>query len=151
MELYKNILIGVHPTAGVPEHVVQKGCQLAELHGAKLYLASMVEEKGYGPFARYEEDVLKKAEEEATETLHTVKRKAESHGHGKLDAKLIVEHGAPTQTLLQKVVPDYQIDLVLLPQTSKNKMDRTLMGSFSEAVVRSANCDILIVDSKEEK
>ncbi|GEK57665.1 universal stress protein [Marinococcus halophilus] len=150
MELYKNILIGVHPTAGVPEHVVHRGCALAELHGADLHLAAMVEEKGYGPFARYEPDVLKKAEDEATETLQEVKRKAESQTHGKLNAKLIVEHGAPTQTLMQKVVPDYQIDLVLLPQTSKNKMDRTLMGSFSEAVIRSANCDILIVDSKGE-
>ncbi len=62
------------------------------------------------------------------------------------DIKLIKESkdGSPADIIL-KTVEDENIDLIVMGTSGKHGIDRFLLGSVTEKVVRSANCPVLAV------
>ncbi len=62
------------------------------------------------------------------------------------DIKLIKEtrEGSPADVIL-KTVEDEGVDLIVMGTSGKHGLDRFLLGSVTEKVVRSANCPVLAV------
>jgi nucleotide-binding universal stress UspA family protein len=62
------------------------------------------------------------------------------------DIKLIKEtkEGSPADVIL-KTVEDEGVDLIIMGTSGKHGLDRFLLGSVTEKVVRSANCPVLAV------
>ena len=62
------------------------------------------------------------------------------------DIKLIKESkdGSPADIII-KMVEDEGIDLIVMGTSGKHGIDRFLLGSVTEKVVRSANCPVLAV------
>ncbi len=62
------------------------------------------------------------------------------------DIKLIKEtkEGSPADVIL-KTVEEEGVDLIVMGTSGKHGLDRFLLGSVTEKVVRSANCPVLAV------
>ncbi|AAB85490.1 MULTISPECIES: universal stress protein [Methanothermobacter] len=82
-------------------------------------------------------------EEEASRSLEAVKKLVEESG---ADIKLTVrtDEGSPAEAILRTVEKE-GVDLVVMGTSGKHGLDRFLLGSVAEKVVRSAGCPVLVV------
>ena len=61
-------------------------------------------------------------------------------------ASFIIEEGNPADKIL-KTIDNNDIDLVVMGTSGKHGLDRILIGSVAEKVVRNANCTVTITHS----
>lgn len=82
-------------------------------------------------------------EEEASRSLEAVKKLVEESG---ADIKLTLrtDEGSPAEAILRTVEKE-GVDLVVMGTSGKHGLDRFLLGSVDEKVVRSAGCPVLVV------
>lgn len=82
-------------------------------------------------------------EEEASRSLEAVKKLVEESG---ADIKLTVrtDEGSPAEAILRTVEKE-GVGLVVMGTSGKHGLDRFLLGSVAEKVVRSAGCPVLVV------
>ncbi|MBE2900381.1 universal stress protein [Methanothermobacter thermautotrophicus] len=82
-------------------------------------------------------------EEEASRSLEAVKKLVEESG---ADIKLTLrtDEGSPAEAILRTVEKE-GVDLVVMGTSGKHGLDRFLLGSVAEKVVRSAGCPVLVV------
>lgn len=87
--------------------------------------------------------------EEAYKSLDKIGNLVEEFRKGEgmeKDIKLIKEskEGSPADVIL-KTVEEEGVDLIVMGTSGKHGLDRFLLGSVTEKVVRSANCPVLAV------
>jgi len=113
--------------------------ELAKEHNAILQLVNVIDTKSFGAVSAYD---LKYAEELKKENiLKMEKLEKEALQTGVKEVESIVETGSPKGILTQ--LP--QVDLIVCGATGLNRMEKMMLGSVAEKVVRHALCDVLIV------
>jgi nucleotide-binding universal stress UspA family protein len=66
------------------------------------------------------------------------------------DVDTRIETGVPYQIIL-KVLEDEKIDLVVMNIHGKGLLDRALLGSTAERVVRAAQCPVMLIPPMKTK
>jgi nucleotide-binding universal stress UspA family protein len=61
-----------------------------------------------------------------------------------INVTFIMKEGSPASIILQ-TIKDNDIDLVVMGNSGKHGIDRLLMGSVAEKVVRNAKCAVTII------
>ena len=61
-----------------------------------------------------------------------------------INATLLVKEGSPATTIL-KTIEDEDIDLVVMGTSGKHGLDKLLLGSVAEKVVRNAKCAVTVI------
>lgn len=118
---------------------LDRASQLAKEHNAILQLVNVIDTKSFGAVSAYD---LKYAEELKKENiLKMEKLEKEALQTGVKEVESIVETGSPKGILTQ--LP--QVDLIVCGATGLNRMEKMMLGSVAEKVVRHAHCDVLIV------
>ncbi len=118
---------------------LERASQLAKEHNAILQLVNVIDTKSFGAVSAYD---LKYAEELKKENiLKMEKLEKEVLQTGVKEVESIVETGSPKGILTQ--LP--QVDLIVCGATGLNRMEKMMLGSVAEKVVRHALCDVLIV------
>jgi len=118
---------------------LDRASQLAKEHNAILQLVNVIDTKSFGAVSAYD---LKYAEELKKENiLKMEKLEKEALQTGVKEVESIVETGSPKGILTQ--LP--QVDLIICGATGLNRMEKMMLGSVAEKVVRHALCDVLIV------
>lgn len=118
---------------------LDRASQLAKEHNAILQLVNVIDTKSFGVVSAYD---LKYAEELKKENiLKMEKLEKEALQTGVKEVESIVETGSPKGILTQ--LP--QVDLIVCGATGLNRMEKMMLGSVAEKVVRHALCDVLIV------
>lgn len=82
-------------------------------------------------------------EEEASRSLEAVKKLVEESGAG-VKLTLRTDEGSPAEAILRTVEKE-GVDLVVMGTSGKHGLDRFLLGSVAEKVVRSVGCPVLVV------
>jgi len=82
-------------------------------------------------------------EEEASRSLEAVKKLVEESGAG-VKITLRTDEGSPADAILRTIEKE-EVDLVVMGTSGKHGLDRFLLGSVAEKVVRSAGCPVLVV------
>jgi nucleotide-binding universal stress UspA family protein len=82
-------------------------------------------------------------QEEAAKSLENVAKVVENYDN---DIKITLrnEEGSPADVVL-KIIKEEEIDLVVVGTSGKHGLDRFLLGSVAENVVRSSICPVLVV------
>ena len=62
---------------------------------------------------------------------------------------VIVEYGSPKTMIPREIPKKIEADLIICGATGLNPVERFLIGSVSENIVRSAKCDVLVVRTSE--
>lgn len=140
--MYKNILI---PTDGseIAEQAVEHGIKLARALDAKVYGLYVIDISAFAgiPTEAVWESMRVLLEEEGKKALASVEELAK-----KLDVEheTIIREGIPAEEIVS-VAKEKGVDLIVMGTAGRTGLDRFLLGSVAEKVVRTSSCPVMVV------
>lgn len=146
--LYNNILVGMDGSQ-YSEHALIRAVQLTKLYKAKLYIAHIVDTRTLNNYTTINYNYNDLINEEAVKALDDYKNYALDQGVE--DVETIIEYGSPRALMSQILPEEKDIDLIIVGATGLNAVERMLIGSVSEQIVRQAPCDVTIVRNINEE
>lgn len=142
--MYKKILI---PTDGSEQsnRAAEHAMWIANHSGAEILVLNVFETSSLNPVRSRElrKEMKEMWKTEADETLSGVLKILNSN-ETNLNVYSQVKEGRPAETIL-KTIEDENVDFVVMGSSGKHGLDRLLMGSVAEKVVRSANTPVMMI------
>ncbi|TDL34318.1 universal stress protein [Jeotgalibacillus sp. S-D1] len=147
---YDHILVAVDGSKEA-EWAFKKSIDIAKRNDATLNLLHVIDTRSFAVVEAYDRSVAKRAQTFAEEMLGEYKAEAERKGVNKIN--VFVEYGSPKVLVPKEFAKKVEADLIICGATGLNAMERFLIGSISEHIVRAAKCDVLVVrtDQPPEK
>lgn len=142
MLVYKNILIAVDGSSEA-EWAFNKAVEVAKRNDAKLHIINVIDTRSYASVEAYDRSISERATQFAESLLDGYKKVAESRGVNAVET--LIEYGSPKTIIPKKIAQKLQADLIMCGSTGLNAVERFIIGSVSEAIVRHAECDVLVV------
>ncbi len=140
--MYENILI---PTDGsdTAEMAVNEGIGLAKAVGAKVYGLYVIDTSAFSgvPTEAVWESMKVLLEEEGKKALATIEKMA---GEGRVEFEALLNEGSPYKNIIE-IAEDKKVDLIVMGTAGRVGLDRFLLGSVAEKVVRTAPCPVTVV------
>jgi nucleotide-binding universal stress UspA family protein len=145
--VYKQILVAVDGSKE-SEWAFKKAIAIADRNDATLNLINIIDTRSYAAVEAYDRTIAERAQKFAEELLNDYKVEAEKAGVQHVNT--IVEYGSPKTMISRDISKKLEADLIICGATGLNAVERFLIGSVSENIVRSAKCDVLVVRTAEE-
>lgn len=143
---YKQILVAVDGSKEA-EWAFQKSVGIAIRNQATINLVNIIDTRSYSSVEAYDRSIAERAEKFALELLEGYK--SEAKAAGVQNVNILVEYGSPKVLIPKELPKKHEIDLIVCGATGLNAMERFLIGSVSEMIVRTAKCDVLVVRTEE--
>lgn len=142
MGRYERILVPTDGSEATLE-AVQEAIDLAAEHGATIHALYVVNSASFAglPMDSSWENVSAMLSEEGSTALDDVAGMAESHGVGVVRE---LSDGNPAREIV-RYAEDEDCDLVVMGTHGRGGIDRLLLGSVAEKVVRSSTVPVLTV------
>ncbi|WHY86849.1 universal stress protein [Neobacillus novalis] len=140
MNHYKSILVAVDGSKEA-EYAFRKSIDVAKRN--KNSILTIVNIINTRSFEAYDRTVVERAQKSAEELLNGYKSEAELEGVK--NVKVVIEYGSPKILITGEMANLAKADLIMCGATGINAVERFLTGSVSEAIVRSAKCDVLVI------
>ena len=144
-ELFKKILIATDGSKRT-QSAVDTGLQLAQQHKSKVYAVYVVDTVTFTsiPMDVTWENMYQLLKDEGEAAVNRVKEA----GQG-ADIETHVLEGNPAVEIT-RFAKDNEVDLIIVGTLGKSGIDRILLGSVAEKVVRIAPCPVLVIKSYKE-
>ncbi len=139
---YKNILIAVDGSTE-SEWAYNKAVAVAKRNNAKLTIVNVVDSRSYASVEAYDTQIVNKATSFAESLLSGYKEFAENNSVHNVATKL--EFGSPKTVIPKKLAVEFDVDLIMCGTSGLNAVERFIVGSVSESIVRNSPCDVLVV------
>ena len=144
VQQYRRILVPVDGSEEA-ELAFKKAVAVAKRNGedTELHLLHVVDTRAFQNISSFDTTMVEQVTETAKKTLSGYADEAKKAGVKNVDFS--VEYGAP-KVIIAKDIPDEKnIDLIMIGATGLNAVERILIGSVTEYVTRTAQCDVLVV------
>ncbi|MFS0574861.1 universal stress protein [Sporosarcina sp. 179-K 3D1 HS] len=145
--VYKQIIVAVDGSKE-SEWAFKKAVAIADRNEATLNLVNIIDTRSYAAVEAYDRSIAERAQKFAEELLAEYKAEAEKAGIKNVNTT--VEYGSPKTMISRDLSTKVKADLIICGATGLNKVERFLIGSVSENIVRSAKCDVLVIRTPEE-
>jgi nucleotide-binding universal stress UspA family protein len=144
--MYDRILV---PTDGSPaaEAAVEQAVSLAAQYDATIHALYVVDTSAYSTLEAGAEVIINALEDEGERAIGDIAAAAADAG---VDAETTVTAGTAYRSILS-YVDDHGIDLVVMGTHGRRGLDRYLLGSVTERIVRTATVPVLTVRQDKEK
>ncbi|SFL14348.1 Nucleotide-binding universal stress protein, UspA family [Halogranum rubrum] len=142
--MYDEILLpsdGSPAATGALDHALD----LAATYGSRLHVLYVVDQSAVDSIVSESELVAVALEGEGTEAVDAIERRAAERG---VDVVTDVLTGHPARTILDYAT-GHDIDLLVMGTNGRTGLDRYLLGSVTERVVRNADVPVLVVRRPE--
>lgn len=139
---YKNIVIAVDGSEAA-EKAFEKSVSIAKRNDARLVVAHVIDSRTFATAEAYDRTLSERAEEYAKELLDTYVENARNAGL--TDLVRVIEYGSPKVKVPRDIAENFNADLIICGATGMNAVERFLIGSVSESIVRHATCDTLVI------
>ena len=143
-QLYKKILL---PTDGskYSDKSEKHALAIAASNNAEIIALSVIENSfSIGlPDTETISEVNQLLKVENEKNLKKVERHRDESGED-VKIRTLVKEGSPARAILE-TIDEEDIDLVVMGSSGKSGIDRFLMGSVAEKVVKSAKCCVLLI------
>ncbi len=140
--MYKSILI---PTDGseIAEKAVEHGIKLAKALNSKVYGLYVIDISAFAgiPTEAVWENMRLLLEEEGKKALASVEKLAKELG---VEHETIIKEGIPAEEIVN-VAKEKGIELIVMGTAGRTGLDRFLLGSVAEKVMRTASCPVMVV------
>lgn len=145
---YQNILVAIDGSKSA-EYAFRKAIQVSLRNvGSTLYIVHIIDNRAFLAVNMGDTQLIERIEQESRELLDSYV--AEAVKAGVENVKAILEHGSP-RTLIPTTLPKkLNVDLILCGATGQNAVERFLLGSVSQEIVRQAKCDVLVIRTPEQ-
>lgn len=143
--MYRTILAAVD---GSEEgyYAFRKAISIAGKEKAQLIICTVVDERSYTGI-EYSPAIFAGFEKYAKTLLAEYKTQALEAGLTNVETSL--EFGSPRIKIPKSAAPKYKADLIIAGAAGTGAVERLILGSVSEHIVRRATCDVLIVRKKK--
>jgi nucleotide-binding universal stress UspA family protein len=146
-EFYRNILIATDGSENT-QRAISYGIEIAKLSRATIHALYVVDTTSFSSIpmdAGWEEmyEIMKKEGEKA---VFEVKERGEAAG---VEVREVLWEGHPSTEIIN-FAENNDIDLIVMGTLGKTGLDRFLLGSVAEKVVRNSKVPVLVVRSQEE-
>ncbi|MFT4905571.1 MAG: nucleotide-binding universal stress UspA family protein [Natronomonas sp.] len=141
--MYDRILL---PTDGseASSRAIEQAIGLATETGAEIHALFVVEDIPYAP-EMMDDEVAAQLRSVGEEALTAIREQAEEAG---VDVVAALEEGAPHTTIIDYSEAE-NVDLIVMGTHGRSGLDRYLLGSVTERVVRTAEVPVLTVRMEE--
>lgn len=143
---YKQILVAVDGSKEA-EYAFKKSASIAARNNATLNLVNIIDTRSFAAIEAYDRSIAERAQAFAEELLEGYKTEAQAAGVQNVN--IIVDYGSPKTMISKDLAKKVHADLIICGATGLNAMERFLIGSVSEYIVRSASCDVLVVRTED--
>lgn len=145
-KLYKKILVATDGSE-YTKNAVEYGVGLAKSTGAKLYAIYVVDTAAFAsiPMDAAWESMYELLRQEGDEATKYVAGKAEAEG---LEVERITIEGHPADEII-KYAEKNAVSIIIMGTLGKSGLDRFLLGSVAEKVVRNSKIPVLVVRGKK--
>ena len=144
---YNQIIVAVDGSKE-SEWAFKKSVAIAGRNNATLNLVNIIDTRSYAAVEAYDRSIAERAQSFATELLEEYRIKALATGL--VNVNILVEYGSPKTMISKDLAKKVQADLIICGATGLNAVERFLIGSVSENIVRSAKCDVLVIRTPED-
>ncbi|REB06546.1 universal stress protein [Sporosarcina sp. BI001-red] len=144
--VYNQIIVAVDGSKE-SEWAFKKAVAIAKRNDANLNLVNIIDTRSYSAVEAYDRSIAERAQSYAVELLEGYKEQAVAAGLTHVN--IIVEYGSPKTMIPREIPKKIEADLIICGATGLNPVERFLIGSVSENIVRSSKCDVLVVRTPE--
>lgn len=141
--MYTRILVPVDGSE-TSTKALSTALQLAREGGARLRLIHALDELAYLPGFEYPADLVQTARETAAKVLADGEKAAESAGV-KAEAELLNVPGRRLGDVVAEDARNWKADLIVIGTHGRRGLNRVLLGSGAEQIVRTAPVAVLTV------
>src|SRR5699024_4211469 len=138
---YKNIIVAVDGSEA-SEKAFKQSLDLVKDNNARLIITHVVDSRTFSTAEAYDRTLSEQADEYAKDLLERFYEMAESAGVK--NAVKYVDYGSPKVKIAKDIAKKFDADLIVCGATGLNAVERFLIGSISESIVRYAECHVLI-------
>lgn len=141
---YKSILVAVDGSKEA-EYAFHKSIDVAKSNvGSTLNIVNILDDR----LEKYGRTVIEDAQQKSNTLLLEYKQLADAVGLEKVNT--MIEFGAPKRAIPNEIADKVEADLIVCGASGLNAVERFLIGSVSQAIVRDAKCDVLVIRTPEE-
>lgn len=143
---YHQILVAVDGSKEA-EWAFKKSVGIATRNNATLNLVNVIDTRSFAAIEAYDRSIADRAQKFAEDLLGDYKK--EALAAGVQNVNIVVEYGSPKTMISRDLSKKVKADLIICGATGLNAVERFLIGSISEHIVRSADCDVLVVRTND--
>jgi len=136
--MYERILVPTDGSVG-SAHVALQAIDLAETYNATIHVLHVIDESVRGLVAGFGDE--EKLEDRGRKAVERIAGMARNHG---VDVVTAIEVGDPPQRIVD-YADEIDADLILSGTHGRSGVERRLIGSVAERVVRTAPCPVMTV------
>ncbi|AEH54041.1 universal stress protein [Weizmannia coagulans] len=144
---YRNILVAVDGSKEA-DWAFTKAVEIAKRNGAELSVVHVVDNRALATLTPIDSTLYEQNEKFGDELLSNYKDRAAEKG---IKVQTIIQLGSPKLQITKNVAPKVHADLIVCGATGLNAVERLLIGSVSEHIVRTSPCDVLVVRTPKEE
>lgn len=148
-KLYRKILLATDGSESARK-AADAVIELARLSGAKVYAVCVIDRSIYSSVPEdleWEEAMYAQFRELGEEAVSYVEKAAEDSG---LQVESTLLEGHPAEKILD-FAEKQDADMIVIGSLGKTDIERFLLGSVSEKVVRNAKIPVLVVHGKKQR
>ena len=144
---YQNIVVAVDGSKEA-EYAFRKSLDVAKRNeGSTLNIVNVIDTRSFAAIEAYDRSIAERARNHSEDLLEGYKKQAEEAGVENVN--LVIEYGSPKTIITKELANTVEADLIICGATGLNAVERFLIGSVSEAIVRSSKCDVLVIRTPE--
>jgi len=121
--------------------------EIALRNNSVLHLIYVVDTRSYSAMTKRVPSIDDRVFAYGKELLEGYKKEAEAAGVQHVN--VIVTPGSPHKVIARDYAKRVEADLIVCGAQGLNAVERYLMGSVSQHIVRSSHCDVLVVRTDE--
>jgi nucleotide-binding universal stress UspA family protein len=138
--VFARILVGFDGSESARK-ALQTALQVAQVHKSEITAMTVVRPP---EFAELEAEVAAAAEDAKRQMAQTFKWARDEARRACVSLKIRVQTGHPAEALV-RIAEEEQFDLIILGRRGLTQVQRWMLGSVSERVVRYAHCPVMVV------
>ncbi|GGB05206.1 universal stress protein [Macrococcus hajekii] len=142
MQNYHHILIAVDGSRDA-EWAFNKAVETAKRNAAHLTIVHIIEGRSFAELNIAERPDIDDVEDYSHQLLEGYRNLAQAAGIAEID--VYSEAGSPDSLIPKKIAVKVGADLIVCGSAGLNAVERFILGSTSESIVRHAKCDVLVV------
>ena len=124
-----------------------KAAAIAKRNHATLDILHVVDTRSFHNVSSFDTAMVEQVSNDAKKRLEEYVDRAKKAGIE--NVKYDIEFGSPKTIIAHDFPSKNNIDLIIVGATGLNAVERLLIGSITEYVTRTANCDVLVCRTKE--
>lgn len=146
LKQYKHIQVSVDGSKEA-DLAFSKAVALAKKNDAVLEILHVIDTRSFQNVSSFDSAMVEQVSADAKDKLEEYYARAQKAGVQ--DVHYSIEFGSPKTIIGHEFPTKHHIDLIVVGATGLNAVERLLIGSVTEYVTRTADCDVLVCQTKE--